>query len=225
MRKSSGSPRVEEFRAKSGGGVPYAVRLMRRPASTYLALLARLAVTACASQPKPDDWLNVGYHAPEQTFRTFQTALLGDRPMLEYGCFSDDFRRRNTLSLFGWLEARERLHREIPFIKRLGKAEIRRVRSLGPDRVEIEARVSVLWIEKDFRVTFVREDFWEIWAGEELLADDFAEFGDLVRASDDTVHVRIPDAGGIESTTITRVVADQYWKIDDFAEIPDDPLP
>ena len=203
------------------GLVSYAVRLMRRPLSTLFALLAAIALSACTAAPKVDDWLSVGYHEPEQTFRTFQTGLLGDRPDLEYACLSDGFRRRNGLTQLLWREARE----EIPFLKRLGKAEILRVTSLDPDHVRIEARASLLWVKKEFRVTFVRESFWEVWAGDALLADDYAEFDRIVRATDEAVLVRIPGAGGLESTAITRVVADQYWKIDDFAEIPDDPAP
>jgi hypothetical protein len=195
---------------------------MRRPTPTLLASVVTVVLSACVSQPKAEDWLAVGYHRPEQTFRTFQTALKGDRPGLEYACFSDAFRRRHELSQIRWREMRDQLHREIPFLEKLGDAEILES-AVNEEHASIVARVEFLFWEKTFVVDFVREDFWEVWSGDDLLADDYAAFRELVHEEDGCLEVRIPDAGGIELTAITRVVADQYWKIDDFAEVPDTP--
>ncbi len=197
---------------------------MRRPASTFCALLASIVLSACVSSPKAEDWLAVGYHSPEQTFRTFQTALKGDQPFLEYACFSDSFRARNRLSRIVWLEARDELHREIPFIKKLGDAEI--LETTGSEsRASIVARAKFLFCERTFIVHFVREDFWEVWSGDDLLSDDYAELDEIVRLEDGSILVRIDGVDGIEITDITRVVADRYWKIDDFAEVTDTPEP
>ncbi|MEW6072167.1 MAG: hypothetical protein AB1726_06155 [Planctomycetota bacterium] len=197
---------------------------MGRRGSTFLVIWSLFFLAGCVSAPAPEDWLAVGWHGPEETFRTFQTALRGDRPDLEYACFSDAFKRRNRLGQLAWREARERLHGEIPFLDRLGAARITRVTSLAPDRAAIDARATFLWMRRSFRVTFVREDFWEVWSGDVLLADDYADFDRVVQATGDGVRVLVPGEG-FESTPITRVVADQYWKIDDFAEILDAPRP
>ena len=197
---------------------------MRRPASTFCALLASIVLSACVSSPRAEDWLAVGHHSPEQTFRTFQTALKGDRPGLEYACFSDSFRQRHRLSQLAWRETRDELHREIPFLKKLGDAEILET-SGNESRASIVAQARFLFWKRTFIVHFVREDFWEVWSGEDLLGDDYAELDEVVSVEDGSIFVRIDGVDGIEITDITRVVADRYWKIDDFAEVSDTPEP
>lgn len=191
-----------------------------------LTVLPAIVLCGCLSRPSADDWLAVGYHSPEQTFRTFQTAIRGDRPEPGYRCFSDSLRDRFRLSRIAYREA---LEEHYPFLKHIGRAEILTVIPLGEDRARVVAEVSVLWFEKRFSIDFVREGFWEVWSSEDdefPFADDYAKLRDIVRAEGGRVLLRLPgDVSGIEPTTITRVVADQYWKIDDFTEIAESPEP
>jgi hypothetical protein len=190
-----------------------------------LTVLSAIVLSGCISRPSADDWLAVGYHSPEQTFRTFQTAIRGNRPEPGYRCFSDSLRDRYRLSRIAYREA---LEEHYPFLKHLGRAKTLSVTRLGEDRARIVAEVSLLFFHRTFAVDFVREGFWEVWTEEDLeypLDDDYAALGEMVQEEDGSLLLRIPEVDGIENATITRVVADQYWKIDDFAEIAESPQP
>ena len=76
---------------------------MRRHA---LALVALPLFAGCLAAPEPEDFLAVGFRRPEQTFRTFQTALRADLPDLEYRCLSAAFKARQEprITQIGWRE-------------------------------------------------------------------------------------------------------------------------
>lgn len=161
----------------------------------------------------------VGFRAPEQTFRTFQTAVRADAPELEYRCFSSEFVRRNGLSKLAWREAREELREREPLLRvGIGSAEI-----VG--EAKITGRFATLDADafgRRVRVQLVREDFGEVWAGAELVYDetlDFARSTGIQEAGDGRRlvfgRVTLPRD---ETRSVTEVRVGREWKIDGISE-------
>lgn len=183
-------------------------------------LTAALAsLPGCLSAPKTSDWIAVGFRAPEQTFRTFQTAVRADAPELEYRCFSSEFVRRNGLSKLAWREAREELREREPLLRvGIGSAEI-----VGD--AKITGRFATLDADafgRRVRVQLVREDFGEVWAGAELAYDetlDFARSTGIQEAGDGRRlvfgRVTLPRD---ETRAVTEVRVGREWKIDGISE-------
>lgn len=164
----------------------------------------------------------VGFRDPVQTFETFRLAFRGDLLDLEYRCLSSGFQRRNQLSQLGYREFRDELVAREPLLRlALHKAKVVEI-DRGSTRSRIVARA---W-GATFVLDFVREDFWEIWAGPDLVAD--ASVGDLRQdylradeASDGSswLMAQIPLAGVAHPEQITEARVGAEWKIDDFEVI------
>lgn len=188
-------------------------------ARAVLLFSAGLPLACClAPEPEPDDWRAYGFRGPETTFRSFLTALAGDRPELEYLCLSQDLKEREGGNLLGYLEFRDELKRSMPWLKAAARAEIERVEPRGPDRARIEARVDWLFWDESFTVELVAEDFYEYWSDGERVEDGYHGFA--LRPEGESVLMAVPAPEEVDLAEITELRGGREWKIDDF-ELPD----
>lgn len=197
---------------------------MRRPWSLTLAVLAIVPLAACASRPAAEDWLDVGFRSPRQTFRTFQTALAADSPTLEYRCLSGALKSREGLSETVWREFREELFGAIPGLRRAASAEILTIAALDPWHVRIEAEATYLFWTRRFALLFRREDFYELWSGDRLYHDDVAPFSEMVMRLPSQALLQgfapLPEGGDVDAVTEIRIGME--WKIDGFELLEDE---
>jgi len=200
---------------------------MRGLAYVLLLALWGLFLTSCwVAQPKPEDWLSVGFRSPEQTFRTFQTGLRAGLPDLEYRCLGADFKRRAAeegFSQLGYREFRRELFLSQPWLKLAARAEIKEVVALSDDRVRLLAEVDTWLRDESFAVDLVREDYYELWVGEKRVADGNAIWEEMVSARDDELQVRVPLSAGLGPGDLGELRAGREWKIDGFPITPADP--
>jgi len=135
-----------------------------------LLALCLLAPACCTTPPSAEEILDLGFRTPETTLRTFQAGVRGDYPRLEYRCFSVAFRARSVppLSQFLYRTFREReLAPHLWFSVGVPDAEIVESIALSARRHRIVARSH----GHEFELELVREDLWQLWAGDELLVD------------------------------------------------------
>lgn len=184
--------------------------------------------SACVMPPQARELVDTGFRTPEQALKSFQVFLRANLPEKEYLAFSAGFRRRNGVSSLTYAEARERLFRERPWLRQFARAEVIAQWSGGPGSEGvhfIDARV----FGRTIRVRLVREDFFEFWAGDRLLADGEAHFSTAVQvAALRTLRVRIGATVTIEDSSTDLSGASWFtvgreWKIDDLYEAQDEP--
>ncbi len=210
-----------------------ALRRVVRSALLGCALL--VLGTACACKPEPADWLAAGatpFRTPELAFRTFRTALGGDEVDLEYRCLSSGFRRRNGgLTQIMYREFREDLLRQNPWLRRASCARTVETRELSERNVEVLAEASALFKTVRFRIGYVREDFYELYAGIELLegpmVDDMADVVRELTAPSGVVGASLwlPLPPFKSAVDVTHLRVGQEWKIDSFELVTDEPSP
>jgi hypothetical protein len=163
----------------------------------------------------------VGFRDPEQTFAVFRLAFRENLPDLEYRCLSGGFKARERISPLGYAEFRDELLAKTPFLRlALHKAKIDEIQHLGERRTRIRASA----LGRTLVVDFVREEYWEIWAGRELLLDDGV--GDLYEEGYVAVVLdesgsqwylgQVPLEGIDDPKQITEVRLGKEWKIDAF---------
>ncbi len=188
---------------------------MRRHA---LALVALPLFAGCLAAPEPEDLLAVGFRRPEQTFRTFQTALRADLHDLEYRCLSAGFKARQEprITQIGWREFREQLFRERRWLKLVAWAEILEVIELGDGRRRIVAHVNTLFVDETFAVDFAQEDFYESFDEEGLAADGFSPWAEIAIEEEGRLVVTMPMPAGLTVDEIIEIRAGKEWKIDSF---------
>ncbi len=182
----------------------------------------------CLCPPRAEDLLAVGFRTPRQTLTTFQTFLRADLPLQEYLCFSARFRDEHGLSAVAYGEGRERLFRENPWLKLFAKAVVVSEGSEGEGEHWIDVEV----LARTVRVRLVREPFFEIWSGAELLADGYGDFERLVdlaateSGTNLAVEIQLEDPPEAYRG-ISEVVVARPWKIDGLREIdtPSQPAP
>jgi hypothetical protein len=186
-------------------------------------VLLVFALSGCfAPKPKPDDWRAFGFRGPEATFHSFLTALAGDRPDLEYTCLSADLKRREGGNLLGYLEFRDELRREMPWLKAAARAGIEGVEMLAPDRARILARIDWLFWDETFTVDFVAEDFYEYWSLGQRVEDGFQAFAP--RREGARVVAQAPAPEEADLSEITELRLGREWKVDGIA-LPDTSAP
>ena len=189
-------------------------------ASALLAALAGLVGPACVCPPSNEDLLKVGFKEPGQAFETFRTAFLANARELELKCFSSRFRAENGLSHTTYREFRDELLRRQPFLRYgLSRLEVTAVDPLGPR----DARVRAVAAGRTLDVRMVREDFYEEWAGTELVDAFVPDWRDPERVSrvvgdgDDTyLAIFIPVRDAEEADSLTQVRVGGEWKIDEL---------
>jgi hypothetical protein len=194
-------------------------------ASLYASMLALWAsiLAGCLAAPKAEDWLAVGFRTPAQTFRTFQTGLRADLPDLEYRCLSSSFKRRaaregGAFSQLVYREFRRELFRAQPWLKLAARARVRRIEELAPDRVRLVAEVETWFHDETFELVLVREDFYELYVGEQRVSDDLAKWRELVRAEQGALVARVPLPGGLGALELGELRVGREWKFDGFPE-------
>lgn len=164
----------------------------------------------------------MGFRSPEQTLTTFQTGWRAGEWQLEYRCLSQAFIRRNSISGLLYLEFREKLQDQTPFLRTaLVKAEIESVERRGP-----RARATLASFGRRFVVDLVLEEFAQLYAGEELVLDreaPFDEWTSVAPAGNERWFTGgaplPPDRDGTE---ITELRLGREWKIDNFLGEPAD---
>ena len=140
-----------------------------RRAARTLGALALLGLCSCVSRPSAEEVANLGYRSPAQTFGSFQVAVRADSALLEYRCLSVGFRERNRISQLTWREFRDEWYAQNPFLRSaVAKASIVAEESLGPDDHLIVAEA----YGRKIHVRFVREGFYQLYAGAMLHADE-----------------------------------------------------
>ncbi len=199
----------------------------RRLLVAALACAAAGAFSGCCGvEPRPGDWLSVGFRSPTQCFHTYRNAVAADQLALEYRCLSSDFKRRNELSQLAYREFRDELEGRFPWFGCLAKARIVEEQAFPPDRHRIVAEVKVLFARRRFVVDFVREDFQEVFSGEEDLLDESVAWADLVREAPqdpESLEVSVPTFGEFGLADVTEVRVGREWKIDGFGEAEPEP--
>lgn len=189
-----------------------------------------LAAASCwAPQPRPEDWLQVGFRDPEQTFRTYQTAFATDQVDLEYRCLSVGMKQAQGIDSATYRIARDELLGSVPGLKRVAAAKIRRSWPVDDGRWRLIAQVEVLWIDKFLLVELVREEFFEVYSGNERVLDGFADFDELVILDDSTeppilwAGVDAADPLGLQPAldpaSVDELRVGREWKIDSLVPL------
>jgi hypothetical protein len=211
-------------------GPPVRPRSGRVALSTCLAgaLLGAGSASSCATRaPLAREWLAIGFRSPEQCLASFQVALAGEAPDLEYRCFSSGMRRREGLSQLAYREARERLLREQPAIRRLADARVRSREARGDGSVVLQLEARAYWTSVWLEVLLVREGYVEAFGGEQLLHDaSLPARGDaLWRIAELDGRARVArefdwpaDARGTPAE-LTELRSGLEWKIDSIRRI------
>lgn len=189
-------------------------------ARTLLPLPLVLAGSSCLGACRTVDarrLAEASKHSPRATIEAFQAYVRSDLYEQEFSCFSRDFLAANQLSLFTYSEFRDAQ----PWLKWFAKAEVLAERSGREGQHEFDLGVA----GRTLRVRLVREDFWRISRGDELMNGN-APFGRLVRIDplpEGGAEVRIdlpalerPDFDPAEATS---VAVERLWKIDAVVEI------
>ena len=175
-------------------------------AHAALCVFSGLVLAGCriAPEPKPDDWLAYGFRSPEETFRSYLTALAGDKPELEYTCLSQAMKEREGGSLLAYLTLRDEILGAQPWLKAAARAKVESVERLGPDRARIEARVDWLFWDEPFSVELVSEDFYEFWSDAERVEDGYDDFELDVKGGRALAAVPAPEEVDPEEITELR---------------------
>jgi hypothetical protein len=206
---------------------------MRQPQQAFGRALGAVAAglltfgsaPGCLARPSAEALVATGFQSPRQTLQSFQTFVRADLPAREYRCFSMGFRERNGLSALSYGEIREDLFRRQPWLRWIARAEVVGEQSVG----EAEHWMDLRTLGRTVRVKLVREDFFEIHAGEDFLTDGDCDFGSLVRFADEEgggrLSVRLSARVDEGSPAPTEVLIARHWKIDDVRELTDDELP
>lgn len=173
----------------------------------------------CPSHP-PDALTRAGFRSPRQTFETFFAAFDYQLFGLEFRCFSSEFRRRNRVSEITWREFRDQLEREHPLLRLAARVEVVEEWTEGPRTHWIVAKAA----GRTVRLRFVREDFYEFWAGDVLVADGTWPEGEPWRLDDASpaVSVALPldvdQAATLNAASISEIRVGYEWKLDDLVE-------
>jgi len=121
--------------------------------------------------------LDYGFRTPEQTFRSWRTAVQGDLLVEEYKTLSKGWKARNGgVSLFNYSEARDSVLEETPQLRwALYRAKEPEVIARGERAVVLQSRVpGPLWFgDRWLVVHLVREGYWEVWLDSDPLQPRF----------------------------------------------------
>ncbi len=181
------------------------------------ALLWAASLHGCRlAPPAPEEVLATGFLSPEQTFRTFQTALRADLEDLEYRCLSSSFKEREGIMQLGWREFREKLLRDEPWLRHAARAKIVETLTLAEDRARIVAEVDTWFADARFAVLFVREDSYRTADASGTLEGAFVTWREIVHTDGRTLELRIPLPQGVELEELAEIQAVRQWKIESF---------
>ena len=206
---------------------PSGHRRRERSGRLLAALGALTLAAACVCPASHQELLDTGFQTPRQTFESFQAFLATDLPNEEFRCFSASFRERNGLSLLTYGEGRDELLDSRPWMRQLAKAEIIGEKMWTQGVHMVDARIA----GRTVRVKLLREDSYEISAGQDLLADGYCDWDALVRFDSSprpTLRATVaPESDSIyaDLSGASRMVIERTWRIDDLWELEDDDAP
>lgn len=187
-----------------------------RAAALALALLFGVVAPGCRLCAKPDALARASLETPAGTVRAFGAYMKSGLHDLEYGCFSYGFKERHGLSLFTYAQGRAELARSQPWLEFFASPKILGERALGPDRHDVDVRVA----GRTYRVNLVREERFQISAGDELLAEEFVALAEVLEVEPDArggpeLVARLPLASAdIDLSRASSVVLRREWRID-----------
>lgn len=166
--ESIGGPRGRRREALRRVGT----RLGTWPRALALGLLCTL-VGCKVPAPSVRQGLDYGFRTPEQTFRSWRTAVQGDLLVEEYKTLSKGWKARNGgVSLFTYSEARDVVLEAIPQLRwLLYRAKEPEVLARGEQVVILQSRIpGPLWFSDSWLVVrLVREGFWDLWVDQSPL--------------------------------------------------------
>ena len=186
-----------------------------------LVALALMLLAACACI-EPRRLVEANKSTPRATLDAFQAYVeAGELYDQEYSCFSHAFVDQHGFSLFTYSEFRDRQ----PWLKWFAKADVLAER----EGLEGEHWFDVGVAGRTLRVRMVREDFWGISRGDELVngREAFEEVVEIERLPGDRFRVTLelpplkPEPGEFEPSQATSITAERLWKIDSVLELPD----
>lgn len=200
--------------------------LLQRLLAPALGVFLSFSTASCkVTPPQPEDWLQLGFRTPEQAFHTFQVALASDMPDLEYRSLGSYFKQTNNISQLAYRAFREELLADSPWLRHLAEAKVTQSRELADGAYQIRARVDYLWKVVDVDFVLAREEYFELWAGDQLWLDDALVFDEAlsIRDGDSNLDLSIPlpsplpPAPGDEGLSEVRVGSE--WKIQAFERV------
>jgi hypothetical protein len=183
------------------------------------ALLSALPAACCTPPaPEPD------FSTPGKTLATFQGAFRADAPLLEYECFSAEFKDlQGGFDLDSYTFAREQAIDENPLLAAL--LDLRdlagHIKNVTANPLEREAEVVLSILGEEFRIRFVRETIYrfEFDGNSRIRENLMPPLRDAVREKNGSVHVTLPDVrrGWLRNPAdLRRVVLEEQWKFRDF---------
>lgn len=195
---------------------PHASNLLRGGALALLAALCGPLAGCTSCRADLPLIARASLETPRGTVEAFAAYLRSGLHEFEYRCFSVDFTRRNQLSLFTYAEGREELARAQPWLELFAHPKIVGEAARGGGRHDVDVRLG----GRTFRVNLVREESFEIRAGEETLASDLTRLDErlALQATPEgkwEVVARVPIADAdIALPSVSAIVLRSVWKID-----------
>ncbi|MEZ5978049.1 MAG: hypothetical protein R3F34_07520 [Planctomycetota bacterium] len=200
---------------------------LRRSATALVAGALALVASCATAPPTPEELVAIGFRSPEQTFRTFQAAVGADLIDLEYRCYASEFKKEWKITQGNYRVARKELFAQMPWVRRISRAEIRGTTYHETGLAQIDARVSFLLQTVDIEVYLVRDGYFEVWSGDERLDDGSIEFRDAIRRVSEgeqwdreerfvaTIELEspVPPAIADRLDQVTELVVGQEWRI------------
>jgi len=195
---------------------PRSSKLLRKIGLFGLLVLA-LPALGCISAPTPAQWLAAGdapFRTTEGTFEAFKTATAGDNADLGYRCLSAEFRRTYGITQITYRVLRDRF----PYLKYLSKAEVLESTEISPTEIEYLCKIEVLFKTARVRIGFTREDFFDVYRGNEPLGGDVQPFEESARQVDAQdgqpgIGTWVPLPAGLPFDQVTEVRVGREWKI------------
>jgi hypothetical protein len=194
----------------------------KRPIIAAALLATCLAVTlpACkAPAPIPD------FTTPIATLETFQSAFKADLPVLEYECFSLDFKeKQGGLDLDIYASMRNQAIDENPLAAALlsMKDLTKSVTEVAVDETRRMATMTLSILGEELLVIFVRETYYRLEYDENIrTVEDLMPplFAGSIRTGPDTFELtfrNVPKKWLRNLPYIRRIVAEERWKFGEF---------
>ncbi len=126
----------------------------------------------------------------------------------------------------GQLAFRE-LSDRYPWLRYLSKAEVVEQTEIDPNRIEFLCHIEVLFKTTRIRIGFIREDFYDLYRGAELIGGDLQPFDRVTRPADSQngrtgLAAWVPLPTGTSPDQITEVRIGREWKVDSLELIDAD---
>ncbi|MEZ6013689.1 MAG: hypothetical protein R3F49_01130 [Planctomycetota bacterium] len=198
-----------------------------------------LLVGCTVPAPTVRQGLDYGFRTPEQTFRSWRTAVQGDLLVEEYKTLSKGWRAKNGgASLFAYSEARDTVLEKYPQLRwLLYRAKEPEVVARGERMVLLQSRVpGPLWFSDHWLVVrVVRQGYWDLWVDSDPYQPTYGKQVDDIVDSQNLYYseksgtpllygiVEVKPKAASWPDDVSLLEVGWEWKIDDF-QIVDAPL-